>query len=310
MSLGDKYLTTAAEKKIQSVNTVAAIQMVSSSDIQENLDHLSVLISGSVLRGARLVVIPEMFACMGSNKAVNSSLQSSDNSSILAFISDLARDHQVWIVSGSIPYREQSSFSQGDTITPKLHTDRKLIQSKPFSRCVVFNSKGDRVAEYDKIHLFDAIVDDGQRYYRESDSFSAGNRVVVIDTPFGRLGLAICYDLRFPELFRLMFQAGVDIIAIPSAFTKLTGRAHWRTLIKARAIENSCYVIAANQGGEHSDKRETYGHSMIVNPWGEILDEIKTGEGVVVADVDLAYCETTRNRIPCHLHQVIKIPER
>ena len=154
---------------------------------------------------------------------------------------------------------------------------------------------GHEVARYDKIHLFDAMVDDAHGQYRESDSFEPGRRVVTVDTPAGRLGLAICYDLRFPELFRALREQGADWVCLPSAFTWQTGDAHWHALIRARAIENQVWVVAAGQGGQNSERRKTYGHSLICDPWGEVVCELEQGPGVVLAGLDLERLEQLEN---------------
>jgi nitrilase len=169
--------------------------------------------------------------------------------------------------------------------------------------CLLINDKGERVSRYDKIHLFDVHLPESGENYNESETIEKGEDVVVVDTPFGRLGLAICYDLRFPELFRKMVDLGVQIIALPSAFTAMTGKAHWEVLLRARAIENLCYVVASAQGGYHVNGRETFGDSMIVNPWGVVIDRLTSGSGFVVADIDLEYLESTRRNFPVLEHR-------
>ena len=175
--------------------------------------------------------------------------------------------------------------------------------NKVRAACLLIDNTGKRIARYDKIHLFDVHIEQSGENYTESDTIEPGENVVVVDTPFGKLGLAICYDLRFPELFRYMMLQGVEIIALPSAFTAITGKAHWETLIRARAIENLSYVIAAAQGGYHVNGRETYGDSMIVNPWGLILDRLASGSGYVMAEIDRNYIATIRKNFPVIDHK-------
>jgi nitrilase len=192
----------------------------------------------------------------------------------------------VWLVGGTIP------LTGGDA--------RRVRAA-----CLVYSDRGERVARYDKIHLFDVRLDSGEEY-NESRVIEPGNAPVVVDTPFGKLGLAICYDLRFPELFRRMLDQGAELFAVPSAFTVRTGRAHWEVLVRARAVENLAYVIAGAQGGYHLNGRETYGDSMIVNPWGEILDRLARGSGVVLADIDRRFFDATRTRFPSIQHRKLR----
>jgi nitrilase len=199
-----------------------------------------------------------------------------------AFLSEMARTHKIWVVGGSIPL---------------VGTAPNKIRNT----CLVFDERGEQVARYDKMHLFN--LDLGNEHYHEGNTIEAGNQVVVVDSPFGRIGLAICYDLRFPELFRAM--KNVDIIVLPSAFTATTGKVHWETLVRARAIENLSYVIAAAQGGYHVNGRETHGHSMIVDPWGRVLDELPRGSGVVVADVNPTYQASLRASLPALTHRTL-----
>jgi deaminated glutathione amidase len=198
------------------------------------------------------------------------------------FMREVARKNRIWLIGGSIP------LAAG---TP----------DKVLNTCLVFDDNGEQVARYDKIHLFN--LDLGNEHYHEARTIEPGNKVVVVDTPFGRIGLAVCYDLRFPELFRAM--KNVDIIVLPSAFTETTGKVHWEVLVRARAIENLAYVIAAAQGGYHINGRETYGHSMIVDPWGRVLDEISRGSGVVMAEINLAYQASLRASLPALSHRTL-----
>ena len=206
---------------------------------------------------------------------------------IQEFLAEQASRHGIWLVGGAIPLAGHEA-------------------DKVNAACLVFDDKGERVARYDKIHLFDVTLPEISENYTESETIEPGQEVVVIDTPFGKLGLAVCYDLRFPELFRQMLQEGVEIIALPSSFTAITGKAHWETLVRARAIENLSYVIASAQGGYHANGRETYGHSMIVDPWGLMLDHLSQGSGVVVANIDLERLRDIRRSFPALEHR--KIP--
>jgi len=273
--------------------------MQSSASAEENCQQVERLVAGVAASGARLVVLPEMWLCMGSTAQIQAALALQQ--SILRFMCELARKHGIWLVGGSMPWLDGQPAQQEKNAADAA-CERKP-QAKPRARCWVINADGEAAGYYDKIHLFDVEVADGVGRYAESDVFAAGSAPVVLDTPFGRLGLAICYDLRFPELFRRLWQAGAELVAIPSAFTAVTGRAHWRSLLRARAIENSCYMLAANQFGTHDDKRCTWGHSMIVGPWGEELACIKSEEGVLLADIDREQVAAIRQRMPCHLHQ-------
>ncbi len=264
----------------------AAIQMVSGADLQANLDQAAALIEEAAAAGARLVVLPENFALMGvGDNGKLAIAEESGSGPIQAFLSGQAKRHQLWIVGGTIPLK------------PTAGADRAYASS------LVYDDQGRQAARFDKIHLFDVHIPGRDESYAESASTLAGDQVVVLDTPLGRLGLAVCYDLRFPELFRHMAQQAVDIIALPSAFTAATGRAHWEVLLRARAIENLCYVVAPNQGGTHADGRETWGDSLIVDPWGEVLGRLAQGPGVVMAEIDLERQRETRIRFPALQHR-------
>lgn len=305
---------------------VAAIQMVSGGDTAANMSRAAVLLAQAKNNGAELVVLPEMFTCIGNRSQAHNAIQYKNQQDSISALAELAKQQQLWLVAGSIPYVDQAVEDLCDNSVANDSAENTAAEKdnatfpKPFARCIVFNSDGAIEASYDKIHLFDALVAEDavaspqhqkkQKQYRESDYYTAGESIVVIPTPFGRLGLAICYDLRFPELFRIMFQREVDFIALPSAFTAATGKAHWQTLLQARAIENHCYIIAANQGGIHDDGRETFGHSMVVDPWGDIQAQIEDGEGVVNGLIDLSYRQSIRERMPCHAHQKIVLVEK
>ena len=248
---------------------VAAIQMCSSDNVEKNLETACRLISDVVKNNAHLIVLPEMFAMMG-KKTIDkvNNAEEYGSGKIQQFLSAQAKQHGVWIVGGTIPI-----FS--------------VNKNKIKAACLVYNSSGEVAARYDKIHLFDAQISETE-CYRESDTTDPGDKVVVIDTPVGKLGLAVCYDIRFSALFLQLAKKGAEIIAIPAAFTVKTGEAHWQLLARARAVENFCYVIGACQGGEHASGRKTYGHSLIVDSWGTVLQEAgDSGNTIIDATIDL-----------------------
>lgn len=262
----------------------AAIQMASGPQVSANLLEADKLIAEAVKAGAKLVALPENFAIMGMNEFDKVKVGEVDGvGPIQDFLATTAKKYNVWVVGGTIPLLGD----QADKVR---------------AACLIFNDQGQRVARYDKIHLFDVSVPDTQEEYRESDSVEAGTEICVLETPFGKLAVAVCYDLRFPEFFRAMSKQAFDILVIPSAFTAKTGAAHWEVLLRARAIENLCYVIAPNQGGFHKNGRQTYGHSMIVDPWGVVLDCYKTGTGFVSASIDSSRLEKTRASFPVLQH--------
>ncbi len=264
---------------------VAAIQMASGPKLEANLLEAERLVKQAVASGAKLVLLPESFALMGKRDQDQLGIAETDGEGpIQRFLAQLARRLRVWIVGGTIPMR-----TEGERVR---------------AACLVFDDQGERQARYDKIHLFDADLPDATEHYRESAVFEPGRELVTLETPFGHLGLAICYDLRFPELFRrLMAGQPVDFFCLPAAFTAYTGKAHWEVLLRARAIENLSYLVAAAQGGFHLSGRETYGHSMVVDPWGRKLAEAQNGSGVVSAEIDLDYLRATRRHFPALDHR-------
>ena len=262
---------------------VAAVQMASGPNVAGNLSEARRLIGMAVDQGARLVVLPEYFPIMGLNEMDKVAVREQPGSGVIqSFLSETARKNKIWLVGGSIPLAAS---------TP----------DKVLNTCLVFDETGAQVARYDKIHLFN--LDLGNERYHEAKTIEPGKQVVVVDSPFGRIGLAVCYDLRFPELFRAMHD--VDIIALPAAFTETTGKMHWEVLLRARAIENLAYVVAAAQGGYHVSGRETHGNSMIVDPWGHILDRLPRGSGVVVAEVNPSYQASMRTSLPALSHRTL-----
>ena len=271
--------------------SVAVVQMVSGREPAQNLAAAARLIGEAATAGARLVVLPENFAVFSAADVQALAEEIGDPAApFQAFLAQQSRRHGLWLVGGSIPVR-----SGRDDADPRV-----------YSSCLVFAPDGTLAARYDKLHLFDVDVGDAQGRYRESERFRPGDAVVVVDTPFARVGLAICYDLRFPELFRAMIDRGAEIIVLPSAFTRVTGEAHWDVLVRARAIENSCFLLAAGQGGRHDERRETFGHSMIVDPWGRVLAGIDTGEGVAAVRLEAGCLADVRARLPSLAHRRLR----
>ena len=270
------------------MSVVACIQMASGPKIGANLLEAERLIQEAVSQKAKLVVLPENFALMGNTENDKVEAREAEGSgTIQSFLAEQAARHGIWLVGGTLPLEA---------------TDENKVRAS----CLVYNEKGKQVVRYDKIHLFDVELVDSDEQYTESETIEPGDEVVVIDSPFGRMGVAVCYDLRFPELFRQQLEAGMEILVLPSAFTAITGRAHWDVLVRARAIENQCYVIAPDQGGYHLNGRETYGHSMIVDPWGIVMNSLARGPGVVCADVELGRLQNTRRNFPSINHRRLK----
>ena len=262
---------------------IAAVQMVSTPRVAENLRTAEHLIAEAVAQGAELVALPEYFPIMGLRDGDKIKVREAEGTGpIQQFLSETARRHGIWLIGGSMPLIAS--------------TDDKVLNTS-----LVFNPQGERVARYDKIHLFG--FQKGEERYNESATIEAGRQPVAFDTPFGRIGLTICYDIRFPELYRAL---GVnDVLVIPAAFTEVTGRAHWEILLRARAIENQCYVLAIAQGGQHENGRETHGNSMLIDPWGDVLDRRPKGAGVVIGEIDHARIADVRASLPALTHRVM-----
>ena len=266
---------------------IAAIQMASGTNVSANLIEAGRLISDAAQAGAKLVVLPENFAFMGMNEEDKIKIRENEGSGpIQEFLSEQAQKNKIWLIGGTVP------LSSSD--------ERRICAA-----CLVYDDNGKQVSRYDKVHLFDVHLEENSETYNESETIEAGSQVVVVDTPYGKVGLAICYDLRFPELFRKMVMLGAEIIALPSAFTAITGKAHWEILLRARAIENLCYVVASAQGGYHVNGRETHGDSMIVDPWGMVLDHLSHGSGYVIADIDIEQVNNIRRNFPALQHRKI-----
>lgn len=265
---------------------VAVIQMVSSNDLEENLQSAEKLLVKAAEQGAVLAVLPETFAMFSARKQAELGQQEGfGRQPVRSFLSDQAKRLGLWIVGGTLP----------------LALDEE--ETRVLASCFVVDDKGIERGRYDKVHLFDVDVADKQGSYRESDTFLPGEKALVIDTPVGRLGVAVCYDLRFPELFSAMRQQGAELIAIPAAFTKLTGQAHWLPLLRARAIETQCFVLGANQGGVHNPSRETSGGSAVIDGWGNVLVETELGETCLVAELDMDELHRQRQSMPVWQHR-------
>jgi nitrilase len=282
--------------------------MVSGPVVSENLDEAARLIDAAVADGAGLVVLPENFAIMPRSDADRlAAVEKDGHGPIQEFLAAQARRHRVWLVGGTIPLAANSADDVQDA---QVSREAGMPgATKVRAACLLFNDRGERVARYDKIHLFDVSLDNGEQYL-ESRSFEPGDEVVVADTPCGKLGLAVCYDLRFPELFRRLLDRGAELFVVPAAFTAHTGKAHWEVLVRARAIENLAYVIAAAQGGRHANGRETHGDSMIVSPWGEVLARLAHGAGHASADCDRARLQSVRASLPSIRHRRLRCAGR
>jgi nitrilase len=262
---------------------VAALQMVATPDVDRNLDAARRLIAQAAAAGAQLVALPEYFCLMGRRDDDKLAVaETAGDGPIQQALSDAARQHGLWVVGGTLPLRGADA--------------QHAINSS-----IVFGPDGLPAARYDKIHLF--AFDNGRERYDEGRTLNAGRQPVALQAGPIRVGLSICYDLRFPELYRAMMNPPCDLIVVPAAFTYTTGQAHWELLLRARAVENQCYVLAAAQGGTHENGRRTWGHSLVCDPWGEVVAVQAEGEGVVMADVDLARIAQVRQQLPALAHR-------
>ena len=262
---------------------IAAVQMVSAPDWPANRDAAARLIAQAAAAGAGLVLLPEYFCILGRRDTDKLALAEAPGTGpIQAFLADAAREHDLWLVGGTLPARPAGS-------------------EQVLNRCCVYAPDGTEVAHYDKIHLF--AFDNGRESYDEGRTLLAGSEPVAVQAGPLRVGLSVCYDLRFPELYRALMQPPCDVICVPAAFTHTTGQAHWEMLLRARAVENQCYVLAAAQGGTHGNGRRTWGHSLIVDPWGEVLDVLDEGEGFVIAELDPARIAQVRTQLPALRHR-------
>lgn len=260
---------------------IAAVQMVSTPVVEENFAAARRLIGDAVRQGAQLVLLPEYWPIMGMNESDKlAHAEQFDAGPIQAFMSGIAREHRIWLIGGTLPM-----------VAPDA--------GKVLNTMMVYDADGNHVIRYDKIHLFSFTK--GDESYDEARTIVHGSKVATFEAPFGRVGLSVCYDLRFPELYRAMGECA--LIVMPAAFTYTTGKAHWEILLRARAIENQCYVLAAAQGGHHPNGRRTWGHSMLVDPWGEVKAVLPEGEGVVVGDLEPTHLQRVRESLPALTHR-------
>ncbi|HEY8607558.1 MAG TPA: carbon-nitrogen hydrolase family protein [Noviherbaspirillum sp.] len=259
---------------------VAAVQMVSAPVVDENFAVARRLVANAAARGAGMVLLPEYWPVMGMKETDKlAHAERPGEGPIQRFMADIAREHGIWLVGGTLPMASPES-------------------GKVLNTTLVYDPQGRQAVRYDKIHLFSFTR--GEESYDEARTIVPGSVVGHVDMPFGRVGLSVCYDLRFPELYRALGDC--KLIVVPAAFTYTTGRAHWEVLLRARAIENQCYVLAAAQGGNHRNGRRTWGHSMLIDPWGEVLDVLDEGEGIVCGDVDLGHLQRVRESLPALKH--------
>jgi deaminated glutathione amidase len=262
---------------------IAAVQMVSTPDVRRNLESAATLLANAAAAGAQLAVLPEYFCLMGRRDDDKLAVaEAAGDGPIQRFLAAQAREHRLWLIGGTLPLRGRSG-------------------ARVRNSCLAFAPDGSLAARYDKMHLF--AFDNGRESYDEARVLEAGDRPVALQAGTLRVGLSVCYDLRFPELYRTLVQLPCDLISVPSAFTYTTGQAHWELLLRARAVENQCYVVAAAQGGTHENGRRTWGHSLIADPWGEVLALQVEGEGVVLADVDAARLAAVRTQLPALRHR-------
>ncbi|MNR79974.1 2-oxoglutaramate amidase [compost metagenome] len=264
-----------------SLSRVAAIQMVSTPSVEENIATAKRLIAEAAGQGAQLVLLPEYWAAMGMQETDKLGYaEQLDTGPIQTFMANAAREHQIWLIGGTLPMAA-------------------TVADKVLNTMMVYNPAGERVKRYDKIHLFSFTK--GEESYDESRTIVRGNDVTTFDAPFGKVGLSVCYDLRFPELYRAMGDC--TLIVVPAAFTYTTGKAHWEILLRARAIENQCYVLAAAQGGRHQNGRTTWGHSMLIDPWGEVKTVLAEGEGLVIGAIEPHHLSGIRENLPALKHR-------
>ena len=294
---------------------IAALQMVSTPDLERNLEAAGKLISEAAAAGAALVSLPEYFCLLGRRDSDKLAVaEAPGKGRIQQFLAASAKEYRVVVIGGTLPVAGAAAAappapaaSATPSAPPPPTGAATPTGARVLNRCCVFGSDGRELAHYDKLHLF--AYDNGRESYDEGRTLHAGHTPCAVDLTLGgqalRLGLSICYDLRFPELYRAHMRPPCDLIAVPSAFTHTTGRAHWEVLLRARAIENQCYVLAAAQGGTHENGRRTFGHSMVVDPWGEVLACREEGAGVVMADLDVARIAEVRKQLPALAHRRI-----
>ena len=271
----------------------AAVQMISSPDWAENRDAAARLVAQAAAAGAQLVALPEYFCLLGRRDTDKLALaEDAGHGPIQTFLAETARAHGIWLVGGTLPIKTHAEIAEAAEATGR---------SRVLNRCAVYGPDGTAVGHYDKMHLF--AYDNGRESYDEGRTLCAGGKPVVVQAGSLRIGLSICYDLRFPELYRALMAPPCDLIVVPSAFTHTTGQAHWEVLLRARAIENQCYVLAPAQGGQHANGRRTWGHSMLIDPWGVVVDVLPEGEGFVIGEVDAERLAQVRTHLPALSHR-------
>jgi nitrilase len=276
-------MSERSSESIPGTFRVAALQMVSAPDRERNIAEAGRLIAEAARDGAQLVLLPEYFCYMGFKDTDKLAIRETPgHGPIQQFLADSAREHRVWVIGGTLPLESPEA-------------------SRVLNTTLVFDPAGKQVARYDKIHLFS--FEKGTESFDEARTICPGSEVQTFEAPFGRVGLSVCYDLRFPELYRNMGDCA--LMVVPSAFTYTTGEAHWETLLKARAVENQCYVLAAAQGGKHENGRRTWGHSMLIDPWGEIVAVLAEGAGVVAGTIDASRITSVRQSLPAYRHRVL-----
>ena len=282
---------------------VAAVQMTSTREVAVNLREAGRLVAEAAAQGAKLVVLPENFSFLGATDADRvAAIERSGDGPAQQFLAETAESLGLWIVGGTIPIRDAGRDAGGRAMQGAIADGA----DRASSRSLLVGPDGRVAAHYDKIHLFDVDIPAGARAaerYSESATTLAGTRVVAASTPVARIGMTVCYDIRFPALFHRLSVLGTDVVVVPAAFTVPTGEVHWRPLLQARAIESLVYVVAAGQWGEHAGGRKTYGHSLILGPWGELLAELPAGPGVVCADLDMIRLAELRQRFPTVAHR-------
>ena len=269
----------------------AAVQMNSCDDPKLNLQRAGALIQQAADQGVQWLVLPEMFACM--TAPLSEQLRYAEvfgSGPVQDFLAQQSAQHKLWLIGGTLPLRSEQP-------------------DRAYASCLLYNPQGECISRYDKMHLFDVHISSSREDYRESDVFCRGRELACVDTTVAQCALAVCYDLRFPEMFRRLSNLGMHMVALPAAFTYTTGKAHWETLLRARAIENQVYIIAANQVGRHVGGRRTYGHSMVVSPWGEVLSRVADQPSLAVARIDFQMQAVLRDEFPCLKHRVFDTGE-
>lgn len=274
---------------------VAAVQLTSKANKKKNLSVATALMTRAVRQGAELIALPEYFSCVGSRTELNKEAEKYQHGLAYETVRDFAKKNEVYVLAGSIPLTIDKVVS-GQRPDAHSKEDKRLT-----NRSILFGPDGIEMAHYDKLHLFDVDLTEGPSY-RESDTFKPGNELTVVDTPFGKVGLSVCYDLRFPELYRSLAFKGARVIFVPAAFTMYTGKDHWLPLLKARAIENQVYIIAPAQIGKHNERQASYGKACVIDPWGNIIALAPDCETVIVADLDFKFLNKVRKELPALKH--------